>query len=181
MIRYPQLLFQFVLIRENLCFGYSWLLFSHYLETPDTPILPIFPKSYSLCAPGDPCGGRPIMQNKPNFKIGKIALTLVTKSFIDIFRPHPRKKQTQFKPNLIRDKSSQSREPDAHRNPKSRYAIRNTPYAIRNASRLGPSPKYRYTRQCSGKAATRPTRPNLQRTRRTEMAVRTNRSRSVAD
>ncbi len=63
------------------------------------PTLPILPQPYSLCALGDLCGHKPFMQNKPNFKIGKMTLTPYYKEHYGKMCPHsPRPKQTQSNP-----------------------------------------------------------------------------------
>jgi len=107
MIFHSQPLSEFVLIRAN-----SWLIHSHRPKTPYLPILPswplvllplipsAFPPFVSLCL----SGYAPIMQNKPNFKMGNINIsTARTKAYAKEQRTmnneHYRK-QTQSNPKL---------------------------------------------------------------------------------
>ena len=72
------------------------------------PIQPILPQPCLLCVLCDLCGRHPIMQNKPNSKIGKMALSPYPQKPYAAFSPLcPRKNkpnQTQFFP-AIRDTS----------------------------------------------------------------------------
>ena len=112
MILNSQLLSEFVLIRAN-----SWLIYSQCPETPKLPIPPILPLvllSLIPCALMPLClvlfspsclrGHQSIMQNKANFKMGKMTIsTVTTKCYANEQRTMNNErysKQTQSKPIL---------------------------------------------------------------------------------
>ena len=109
MILHSKPLSEFVLIRAN-----WWLIHSQWSEPPEPPIHPSLPRIHRssvvhltnvqlLCVLCDPCGLKPLLQNKANVKMGNINTSAARiKAYANKQRTMSNErysKQSQFKPN----------------------------------------------------------------------------------